>query len=65
MTTSQEVKKLREYYEKRLTLRQSVYEEEIEEMISLINGNSDYSRKVIQQVLSQKMRLDDENRTLQ
>jgi len=42
-----------------------VYEEEIEEMISLINGNSDYSRKVIQQVLSQKMRLDDENRTLQ
>ncbi len=59
MTTSQEVKKLREHYEKRLEMRQAIYEEEIEEMIALVNGNSDYSRKVIQQVVGQKLKLED------
>jgi hypothetical protein len=59
VTTSQEVKKLREHYEKRLEIRQVIYEEEIEEMIALVNGNSDYSRKVIQQVIGQKLKLED------
>lgn len=51
------MKKLREHYERRLEMRQGVYEEEIEEMIALVNGNSEYSKKVIQQVLSQKVKL--------
>jgi hypothetical protein len=33
-------------------------------MIVMINGNSDYSRKVIEQLLRQKAKTDDENKLM-
>jgi hypothetical protein len=33
-------------------------------MILMINGNSDYSRKVIEQLLRQRVKIDEDNKTL-
>jgi len=33
-------------------------------MITLINGNSDYSKKVIEQLLRQKSKIDEENKSM-
>jgi hypothetical protein len=33
-------------------------------MITLINGNSDYSKKVIEQLLRQKNKIDEENKSI-
>ena len=59
VTTSEEVRMLREHYEKRMGLRETVYEEEIEEMVVMVNGNADYSKKVVEQLLRQRIKLED------
>lgn len=45
-------------------LRETVYEEEIEEMVLMVNGNADYSKKVVEQLLRQRIKLEDENKNL-
>lgn len=33
-------------------------------MIVMINGNADYSKKVVEQLLRQRVKIDDENKAL-
>ena len=55
---------MRQHYDARMGLRDTIYEEEIEEMILMLNGNADHTKKLIENLLKNTIKLEDDNKTL-
>lgn len=65
MQITKEISVLREHYDSRMSIREHSYEEEIEDLINLFNSNSEQSKKVVEMLLRQKIKLEEEIKPLQ
>ena len=64
MQMTKEVSKLREHYDNKLAIREHSYEEEIEDLVNMFNSNADQTKKIIDSIMRQKIRLEEEVKPL-
>lgn len=57
---TKEISVLREHYDNRMSIREHCYEEEIEDLLNIFNSNADQSRKTVELIMKQKVKLEDE-----
>jgi chromosome segregation ATPase len=61
---TKEISVLRDHYDNRMSIREHCYEEEIEDLVNLFNANADQSRKTVEMILRQKIKLEDDIKPL-
>ena len=57
---TKEISVLREHYDNRMSIREHCYEQEIEDLLNIFNSNAVQSRKTVELIMKQKVKLEDE-----
>ena len=61
---NKEISVLREHYDNRMAIREHCYEEEIEDLVNTFNSNADHTKKTLEMLLKQKIKLEEDLRPL-
>lgn len=56
--------KLREYYEIKLELRDSIYKDEVQQLVSHFNKNYDLNKSMLESLIKEKYEFEEEIRSL-